>query len=180
VNAVGYRFSLVLSREITEEETAILQDAGCACAVFGSDSLPTNAEVTVTKMEFDDTASPSLADAIQSALDAVKSVPELTVPGLTVPAQPAGPVAAEAESAETESAEQVQAQAAGQEQAAEPDAVLEGVVLEQPAPARRTAKKPAATKARTRKPAAVKASAEPAPAPAEGQAEPAGVMVGSG
>jgi hypothetical protein len=86
---MGYRFSLVLSREISEEESAILQDAGCTSAVFGTDSLPTNAQVTVTKMDFDDTASPSLAEAIESALEAVKKVPELSVPGLTVPAQPA-------------------------------------------------------------------------------------------
>jgi hypothetical protein len=86
---MGYRFSLVLSREISEEESALLQEAGCASAVFGTDSLPTNAQVTVTKMDFDDTASPSLAEAIESALEAVKKVPELSVPGLTVPAQPA-------------------------------------------------------------------------------------------
>jgi hypothetical protein len=86
---MGYRFSLVLSREISDEESAILQEAGCAGAVFGTDSLPTNAKVTVTKMDFDDTTSPSLAEAIESALEAVKKVPELSVPGLTVPAQPA-------------------------------------------------------------------------------------------
>jgi hypothetical protein len=87
--AMGYRFSLVLSREISEEESAILQEAGPASAVFGTDSLPTNAQVTVTKMDFDVTESPSLAEAIESALEAVKKVPELSVPGLTVPAQPA-------------------------------------------------------------------------------------------
>ena len=86
---MGYRFSLVLSREISEHESAILREAGCASAVFGTDSLPTNAQVTVTKMDFDVTESPSLAEAIESALEAVKKVPELGVPGLTVPAQPA-------------------------------------------------------------------------------------------
>jgi hypothetical protein len=86
---MGYRFSLVLSREVSEDESAILREAGCASAVFGTDSLPTNAQVTVTKMDFDDTASPSLAEAIESALEAVKKVPELSAPGLTVPAQPA-------------------------------------------------------------------------------------------
>jgi hypothetical protein len=86
---MGYRFSLVLSREISDEESAILQEAGCADAVFGTDSLPTDAQVTVTKMDFDDTASVSLAEAIESALGAVRKVPELSVPGLTVPAQPA-------------------------------------------------------------------------------------------
>ncbi len=86
---MGYRFSLVLSREISDDESAILREAGCASAVFGTDSLPTNAQVTVTKLDFDDAASPSLADAIQSGLDAVTKVPDLSVPGLTVPAQPA-------------------------------------------------------------------------------------------
>jgi hypothetical protein len=89
---VGYRFSLVLSREITDEESAALREAGCAAATFGTDSLPTNADVTVTKMDFDDTVTPTLAEAIEAALEAVKSVPDLSVPGLTVPAQPAGPV----------------------------------------------------------------------------------------
>jgi hypothetical protein len=92
---MGYRFSLVLSREITEEESSLLQEAGCAAAIFGSDSLPTNAEVPVTKMDFDDTVSPTLAEAIESALEAVKKVPDLSVPGLTVPAQPAEAPAAE-------------------------------------------------------------------------------------
>jgi hypothetical protein len=89
VTDLGYEFSLVLSREITEDESVILREAGCSSAVFATDSLPTNAEVTVTKMDFDDTASPSLAEAIEAALEAVKKVPGLSVPGLTVPAQPA-------------------------------------------------------------------------------------------
>ena len=88
---MGHVFSLVLNREITDEESSALQDAGCADAVFGTDSLPTNADVTVTKMDFDDTVSPSLAEAIESALEAVKKVPDLTVPGLTVPAVPKAP-----------------------------------------------------------------------------------------
>jgi hypothetical protein len=92
---MGYRFSLVLSREVTEEESAVLRAAGCDSAVFGTDMHPTNTEITVTKMDFDDTVSPTLAEAIESALEAVKNVdvPDLSVPGLTVPAQPAGPVA---------------------------------------------------------------------------------------
>jgi hypothetical protein len=86
---VGHKFSLVLSREITNDESAILQEAGCAGAVFMTDSHPTNADVTVTKIDFHDTASPSLVEAIETALEAVKTVPDLTVPGLMVPAQPA-------------------------------------------------------------------------------------------
>jgi hypothetical protein len=85
---VGHVFSLVLSREINDEESAVLREAGFADAVFATDSLPTNAEVTVTKIDFDDTASASLAEAIESALETVKKVPDLSVPGLTVPAVP--------------------------------------------------------------------------------------------
>jgi hypothetical protein len=98
---VGYKFSLVLSREITDEESAILQNAGCANAVFTTDTLPTDAAVVVTKLEFDDAVSPSLAEAIESGLDAVRNVPELSVPGLTVPAQPGETPAAATETTET-------------------------------------------------------------------------------
>jgi len=90
---MGYKFSLVLSREVTEAEAAALLEAmsagDSAGMVFATESLPTNAEITVTKIDFDDTVSPSLAEAIESALEAVKTIPGLSVPGLTVPAQPA-------------------------------------------------------------------------------------------
>jgi hypothetical protein len=85
---VGHVFSLVLSREINDEESAVLREAGFADAVFTTDALPTNAEVVVTKIDFDDTASETLAAAIESALETVKKVPDLSVPGLTVPAVP--------------------------------------------------------------------------------------------
>ena len=84
---MGHKFSLVLNREITEEESAILQQAGCAGAVFATDSLPADDDIPVTKMEFDDALSPSLSEAIGTALDAVKKVPDLSVPVLSVPAQ---------------------------------------------------------------------------------------------
>ena len=82
---MGHKFALVLSRSITEEESAMLraQESG---VVFGTDSLPTNAELTVTRMDIDDTVSPTLAEAIESALEMVKAVPELSVQSLTVPA----------------------------------------------------------------------------------------------
>lgn len=66
---MGHKFSLVLSRQITDEETVILREAGFADATFLGDSLPTNADVAVTKIDFDDTASPTLAEAIESALE---------------------------------------------------------------------------------------------------------------
>jgi ParB-like chromosome segregation protein Spo0J len=91
---MGYKFSLVLNREVSAEESAVLRAAGCDNAVFTTDVHPTNTEITVTKLEFDDTTSQTLAAAIEQALEAVKNVdvPDLKVPGLTVPAQPAGPV----------------------------------------------------------------------------------------
>jgi hypothetical protein len=138
---VGYKFTLVLNRVITDDESAALREAGCADAVFGADTLPTNAEVPVTKMDFDTTSSPTLAEAIQSALDAVKKVPDLSVPGLTVPAQPAGPVD-----------EGKPAVVVGEK----PEIISE----EEPV------KKTAAKKPATRKPAAKKAVAEPAAVPA--------------
>lgn|GEM_PF-2394067 len=162
---MGYRFSLVLSREITDDESAILRDAGCADAVFGTDTLPTNAEITVTKMDFDDTASPTLAEAIQSALDAVKSVPELSVPGLTVPAQPAGPV--------TEESDKVVAGTVVEETTAQ-DKPAE----DEPAQEKAAAKRPAAKKPRTRT-ATAKAKSNEAAESAGKAAEPVGAAAGS-
>ena len=89
VVAVGHKFSLVLSREITEEESVVLRDKGFSEAVFGTDSHPTLADTVVTRVDFDDTGTPSLAEAIDGALAAVKTLPDLGVPGLMVPAQPA-------------------------------------------------------------------------------------------
>lgn len=79
---------MVLSREITDEESVLLQEAGCADATFATDSLPTNPNIFVTTMDFDDLSSPSLAEAINSALEAVKKVPNLRAASLNVPAQP--------------------------------------------------------------------------------------------
>jgi hypothetical protein len=53
---VGHKFSLVLSRVLTDDESSVLLNAGCAGAVFATDSLPTNAGVTVTKMDFEEKA----------------------------------------------------------------------------------------------------------------------------
>jgi hypothetical protein len=137
---VGYKFSLVLNREITDDESTILKEAGCSTAVFGTDSLPTNADTIVTKMDFDDTISPTLAEAIESALEAVKSVPGLSVPGLTVPAQPAGPVDEKAKVVVGETIEEASAE----------------VIEEEPAETV-TAKKTSTRKASTRKKAEVSA-----------------------
>jgi hypothetical protein len=132
VTAVGYKFTLVLSREVTDDESATLRESGCADAVFGPDTLPANADVPVTKMDFDDTSSPTLAVAIESALEAVKKVPDLSVPGLTVPAQPAEPPSGE------------------------PGEVIQGVVVEEdPAAKKASARKPGTRKASAKKTSAV-------------------------
>jgi hypothetical protein len=137
---VGYKFSLVLSREITDDESAILQEVGCPDVIFATDTLPTDADVIVTKMDFDDTRSPSLAEAIESALESVKKVPDLGVPGLTVPAQPERIVAEE------------------------PEKVIQGVVVQDKPGARKSsARKPGARKSSARKPGARKSSAASAP-----------------
>jgi hypothetical protein len=136
---MGYKFTLILNREITDEESAALREAGCAGAIFGSDTLPTNADVPVTKIDFDTTSSPTLAEAIQAGLDAVMKVPDLSVPGLNVPAQPAGP--------ETE----------------EPAPVVEGTVVEGTVVEGTVVEdEPAAPKTRARKSKAKQASAKPA------------------
>jgi hypothetical protein len=80
-------FSLVLSREVGDDELALLLE-GHSGATDVPDKHPIKPEVPVTRIDFDDTASPSLQAAIESALEAVKRVPDLTVPKLSVPAQP--------------------------------------------------------------------------------------------
>jgi hypothetical protein len=88
VTGVGHKYSLILSREITQEESEILRESGCYGATFVTDSLPTDLDVKVTKVDVDDTVSESLEKAIESGLEAAKKVPELSVPGLHVPALP--------------------------------------------------------------------------------------------
>jgi hypothetical protein len=88
VTGVGHKYSLILSREITLEESDILRESGCYGATFVTDSLPTDLDVKVTKVDVDDTVSESLEKAIESGLEAAKKVPELSVPGLHVPALP--------------------------------------------------------------------------------------------
>jgi hypothetical protein len=95
---VGFKFSLVLSREVTDEESVLLKETSCADTSFESDTLPTNAEIPVTKMGFDDSSSPTLAEAIEAGFDAVKKIDDLGIPGLIVPAQPAEKPGAETES----------------------------------------------------------------------------------
>ncbi|WP_335984226.1 MULTISPECIES: hypothetical protein [Streptomycetaceae] len=108
---MGHKFSLILSREITDEESVTFKQAGGGSAVFLADTLPTNSAVSVTRIDFDDAVTETLAESIQSALDVAGEIPDLTVPGLSVPAVPKEePPAGEA--AEGELAESAQAVAA--------------------------------------------------------------------
>jgi hypothetical protein len=157
---MGYRFTLVLSREVTAEESALLEEVGCAGAVFGSDSLPTNAEIPVTKMDFDVTSSPSLAAAIESALAAVKKVPDLSVPGLTVPAQPAHPQTAD----QPDASDGVNAGTVVEGTVVDDEPVAEKAAAKRPAAKKPAAKEPvkklAVKKLAVKEPAAKKAAQE--------------------
>ncbi|MEU7181554.1 MULTISPECIES: hypothetical protein [Streptomyces] len=84
-----HRFSLVLNREVTEQEIAALKAASCADISFAADTLPTDAEIPVSRLEFEDAVTPTLAEAIEAGFETVKVIPELSIPGLSVPAQPA-------------------------------------------------------------------------------------------
>ncbi|MEU8781765.1 hypothetical protein [Streptomyces sp. NPDC048637] len=83
-----HRFSLVLNREINDREKVTLKEASCADVSFVDDTLPTNADVPVTRIDFEDEVTPTLTEAIEAGFEAVKAVPELSIPGLSVPAQP--------------------------------------------------------------------------------------------
>ena len=91
-------FTLILNREITDDESRALQEAGCSSATLTTTSLPTNADVVVTQMDFD-TESTSLAETLTSALEALKIVPDLSAACLTVPPQPSGAPAGDADQA---------------------------------------------------------------------------------
>ena len=157
---MGFEFSLLLSREISKEELSDLLDSGCSGVVFTTDTLPTNAEVTVTKMDFDDTVSPSLAEAIESALEAVKKLPDLSASGLIVPAQPAERPAegapTEVVTAEAKTGKVVTAEA----KTAEANEAVADVAADEAngaegAPKKASTRKPTARKASAKKAAAV-------------------------
>jgi hypothetical protein len=86
---MGYEFSIILNREITDDESKVLLE-NCVGTTLSTAPLPTNADVTGTQLEVDNTEAPTLAEAIQSALDAVKLVPDVLPASLSVPAQPNG------------------------------------------------------------------------------------------
>jgi hypothetical protein len=89
---MGYQFTLTLNRKINDEESAVLQEAGCAGAAISTVPYPTGVDpnLFVTQFDFDDTVSPTLEAAITQALEAVNVVPHLSVATFSAPAQPTG------------------------------------------------------------------------------------------
>lgn len=85
---MSYNFTLILDRTITDEESRVLQE-DCPGVSFSTTTHPTKPEITVAQLDYD-TEGPSLAEAIQSALDAVTAISDLSTASLEVPAQPNG------------------------------------------------------------------------------------------
>ena len=85
---MGHKFTLVLNRKISDDETGVLKASGCQDTSITRVPVPGDPDATVTQMDFDTEATSSLAEAIEAALDAVKKIPDLSVPTLRVPAQP--------------------------------------------------------------------------------------------
>ncbi len=94
---MGHKFTLILNREISEDETGALKESGCQDASVTSVPVPGDPDTTVTQMDFDTEATSSLAEAIEAALSAVKKIPDLSVPTLHVPAQPSTAAASDGE-----------------------------------------------------------------------------------
>ncbi|MEW1552336.1 hypothetical protein [Streptomyces tsukubensis] len=86
---MGHHFSLILDREVTEQETVALKEKSGASMSFATVALPTDAEVAVTRITFEDDVTATLAEAIEAGFEAVRAIPGITIPGLSVPAQPA-------------------------------------------------------------------------------------------
>jgi hypothetical protein len=89
---MGYQFTLTLNRKISDDESVVLQESGCADASISTVPYPTGADpdLIVTQFDFDDTVSPTLEAAITQALEAVQTVPDLSVATFSAPAQPNG------------------------------------------------------------------------------------------
>jgi hypothetical protein len=89
---MGYQFTLTLNRKINDDESTVLQEAGCGGASMSTVPYPTGADpdLVVTQFDFDDATSPTLEAAITQALEAVGTVPDLSVATFSAPAQPNG------------------------------------------------------------------------------------------
>jgi hypothetical protein len=83
---MSFEFTMVLSREITDGEVDILRKSGCGDAAVTTATVGAEGnEVVVTRMDFQ-TDAPSLEEALTSAIEAVKAVPDLTAASVSVPA----------------------------------------------------------------------------------------------
>jgi hypothetical protein len=89
---MGYQFTLTLNRKINDDESTVLQEAGCVGASISTVPYPTgdDPDLIVTQFDFDDTTSPTLEAAITLALEAVNVVQDLSVATFSAPAQPNG------------------------------------------------------------------------------------------
>jgi hypothetical protein len=99
-----FKFSAVLTREITEEEWAILQEAGCAGGTLSTSVLPVSDNTVVTQIDFEKAEAETLYDAMLRVLDALTKAPKLSAFSLDVPEQAVGQAPAAAESSQTEPA----------------------------------------------------------------------------
>lgn len=99
-----FKFSAVLTREITEEEWAILQEAGCAGGTLSTSVLPVSDNLVVTQIDFEKAEAETLYDAMLRVLDALTKVPKLSAFSLDVPEQAVGQAPAAAEDSQTEPA----------------------------------------------------------------------------
>jgi hypothetical protein len=89
---MGYQFTLILNRKITDDESTSLLAAGCAGASITTVPYPTGVDpdLIVTQLDFDDTESSTLEAAITRTLEAVQTMPDLSVATFNAPAQPNG------------------------------------------------------------------------------------------
>jgi hypothetical protein len=97
-----FKFSAVLNREITEEEFAILQEAGCAGGTLSTSVLPVSDNTVVTQIDFDKAEAETLYDAMLRVLDALTKVPKLSAFSLDVPEPSVGQAPAATESSQAE------------------------------------------------------------------------------
>lgn len=81
---MSYEFTMVLNRQVTDDEAEVLRTSGCGDATFTTATVGVEKDQVVTQMDFQ-TDAPSLAEAITAAVEAVKAVPDLITTSLTVP-----------------------------------------------------------------------------------------------
>jgi hypothetical protein len=81
---MSYEFTLVLNREITDEEARMIRDSVASDFTISQAVSETQDNPTTTQLDFKKDAS-SLEEAITAALEGVRSVPDLSAGSLIVP-----------------------------------------------------------------------------------------------